>query len=380
MQGSNTKLKLPAAEIRSQRAAELHERKPWEQGWRLSLPGYELLQGDIPDKLVYRLLVRHRMARTIWLNAYHPARKWMSKGIHVTFCWRLLAQYALANGWTESQTEHLLAAWRYQHEFNLHDVELASALSTALKITAGIREKYTLERTRKMQDKTSYQVLDFLKQGEATPAEVARGLKMDRVRVKQCLYRLAKTGKVQTMGGGRYSTVTPTVTPEVIDKKRKVKNNSKSLTQAVTGGVTVRLPFGPDEIPDDPTIVSNVTQGVQPLSPLKTPETQKDPTIVTEEERYLRQIRYIERPDGTFEVDPPDEIDFKQEQDQKLQEEFDQWEKDLEAFSRAHPEAAEPRPPRPLARQVEDWRSAPPPQFKEAHWSSPATEYQAKPY
>src|ERR1017187_8436216 len=263
MPESNVELELLAAESRSQRAAESHERKPWEQGWRPNLPGYELLQGDIPDKLVYRLLVRHRMARTIWLNAYHPARKWMSKGIHVNFCWRLLAQFALANGWTESQTEYLLAAWRHQHGFNLHDVELAGALNTALKVTAGIREKYTLEKTKKMQDKTSYQGLDFLKQGEATPAEVARGLEMNRVRVKQCLYRLAKTGKVQTMGGGRYSTVTPPVTPEVIDKKRKVKNNSKSLTQAVTVGVTVTLPFDPDEIPDDPVIASNVTLGVQ---------------------------------------------------------------------------------------------------------------------
>jgi hypothetical protein len=42
MKESNSKLKLLAAEIRSQRAAELHERKPWERGWRLSLPGYEL--------------------------------------------------------------------------------------------------------------------------------------------------------------------------------------------------------------------------------------------------------------------------------------------------------------------------------------------------
>src|ERR1017187_153436 len=138
-------LELLAAETKSQRARALLERQPWEHGWKLALPGYELLQGAIPDKLIYRLLVRHRMPRTIWLNAYHPARKWMSKGIHVTFCWRLLAQYALANGWTESQTEHLLAAWRYQHGFNLHDVELAGALNTALKITSGIREKYRSE-------------------------------------------------------------------------------------------------------------------------------------------------------------------------------------------------------------------------------------------
>jgi hypothetical protein len=238
-----------------------------------------------------------------------------------------------------------------------------------------------MEKTRKMQDKTSYQVLDFLRQGEATPAEVARGLEMDRVRVKQCLYRLAKTGRVQAMGGGRYSTVTPTVTPEVIDKKRKNKNHSKSLTRAVTVGVTVGLPFDPDDIPEDPVIVSNVTLGVAALSPSKTPETQKDPTIVTEEERYLRQIRYIERPDGTFEIDPPDGIELKQEQDQKLQQEFDQWQRDLEGFSHAHPEAVEPRPLRPFVRQVEDWRSAPPRCFKAAPaWTGPTTEYQTKPY
>ena len=216
-------LELIAAETRSQRARAVLERQPWEQGWRFNLPGYALLQGDIPDKLIYRLLVRHRMARTIWLNAYHPAKNWMSKEKHRGFCWRLLAQCALANGWTENQAEYLLAAWRHQHGFNLHDVELASALNTALEATTAVREKYRVERDRKMKDKTSYRVLAFLAIGEATPAEVARGLSMDRVTIKQCLYRLAKAGRIQKMGGGRYSTVTPTVTQEVKDKKGKLK-------------------------------------------------------------------------------------------------------------------------------------------------------------
>ena len=67
-------LELLAAETKSQRASALLERQPWEQGWRFNLPGYALLQGDTPDKLIYRLLVRHRMARTIWLNAYYPPK------------------------------------------------------------------------------------------------------------------------------------------------------------------------------------------------------------------------------------------------------------------------------------------------------------------
>src|ERR1035437_4855823 len=241
-------LELLAAETKSQRAKALLERQPWEQGWRFNLPGYALLQGDIPDKLIYRLLVRHRMARTIWLNDYHPAKKWMSKEKHRGFCWRLLAQCVLANGWTENQAEYLLAAWRHQHGFNFHDVELASALKTALEATTAVREKYRLERKRKMEDKTSYRVLEFLATGESTPAEVARGLSMDRVTIKQCLYRLAKAGRVQKLGGGRYSTVTQ----EVKDKKRKVKNSYLSLTKTVTVGVTVTLAFQQDKTLEDP--------------------------------------------------------------------------------------------------------------------------------
>src|ERR1035438_7760703 len=98
-------LELLAAETKSQRASALLERQPWEQGWRFNLPGYALLQGDIPDKLIYKLLVRHRMARTIWLNAYHPAKNWMIKEKHRGFCWRLLAQCALAR--SEEHTSEL---------------------------------------------------------------------------------------------------------------------------------------------------------------------------------------------------------------------------------------------------------------------------------
>ena len=46
---------------------------------------------------------------------------------------------------------------------------------------------------------------------------------MDRVITKPCLYRLAKAGKIQMLGGGRYSTVTPMVTQEVKDKKGKLR-------------------------------------------------------------------------------------------------------------------------------------------------------------
>src|ERR1035441_3486843 len=83
-------LELLAAETKSQRARALLERQPWAHGWKLTLPGYEPRHGDIPDELICRLLVRHRMARTIWMNAYHPPRKWMNKEKHRGFCWRLL--------------------------------------------------------------------------------------------------------------------------------------------------------------------------------------------------------------------------------------------------------------------------------------------------
>ena len=45
---------------------------------------------------------------------------------------------------------------------------------------------------------------------------------MDRIIIKPRLYRLAKARKIQLMGGGRYSTVSATVTQEVKDKERKV--------------------------------------------------------------------------------------------------------------------------------------------------------------
>ena len=91
---------------------------------------------------------------------------------------------------------------------------------------------------------------------------------------------------------------------------------------------------------------------------------------MSNEERYLRQIRYIERPDGTFEIiDPPDEVAV--EQDQKLQDDFDRWQKDLDAFSRAHPEAAKRRPVRSLLLPVGDFEADPAPRSKEAsEWTS----------
>jgi hypothetical protein len=171
---------------------------------------------------------------------------------------------------------------------------------------------------------------------------------------------LAKAGRVQKIGVGRYSTVTPTVKQEVKDKKRKVKNSYSSLTKTVTVDVTDTLPFQPGKIQEDPhELVSPVT-------------------VMSDEERYLRQIRYIERPDGTFEVDPPDEVAV--EQDQKLQDDFDRWQKDLDAFSRAHPEAAERRPVRSLLLPVGDFEADPAPRSKEAsEWTSPTVEYQSGP-
>ena len=183
---------------------------------------------------------------------------------------------------------------------------------------------------------------------------------MDRVTIKQCLYRLAKTGRVQKIGVGRYSTVTPTVTQEVKDKKRKVKNSYLSLTQTVTVGVTDSLPFQPGKTQEDPhELVSPVT-------------------IMSSEERYLRQIRCIEQPDGTFEIDPPDEVAVKQDQKQKLQDDFDRWQKDLDAFSRVHPKAAQPRPVCSLLLPVGDFQADPTLRFKEASgWTSHTVEYQS---
>jgi hypothetical protein len=183
---------------------------------------------------------------------------------------------------------------------------------------------------------------------------------MDRVTIKQCLYRLAKAGRVQKIGVGRYSTVTPTVTQEVKDKKRKVKNSYSSLTKTVTVGVTDTLPFQPGKTLEDPHELASLV------------------TSMSNEERYLRQIRYIERPDGTFEIDPPDEVAVEQDQKQKLQDEFDRWQKDLDAFSRAHPKAAERRPIRSLLLPIGDFQADPAPRSKEAgEWTSSMDEYQS---
>jgi hypothetical protein len=162
------------------------------------------------------------------------------------------------------------------------------------------------------------------------------------------------------VGCGRYSTVTPTVTQEVKDKKRKVKNSYSSLTKTVTVSVTDTLPFQPGKTQEDPhELVSPVT-------------------IMSYEERYLRQIRCIERPDGTFEIDPPDEVAGDPEQEQKLQDDFDRWQKDLEAFSRVHPKAAQARPVCSLLLPVGDFQADPAPRFKEAsEWTSPTVEYQS---
>jgi hypothetical protein len=70
---------------------------------------------------------------------------------------------------------------------------------------------------------------------------------MDRIIIKPRLYRLAKTGKIQLMGGGRCSAVTQ----EVKDKKRTVNNSYLSLTQTVTVDVAGTLPLQPDKALED---------------------------------------------------------------------------------------------------------------------------------
>jgi hypothetical protein len=71
----------------------------------------------------------------------------------------------------------------------------------------------------------------------------------------------------------------------------------------------------------------------------------------------------------------------EQDQKQKLQDDFDRWQKDLEAFSRVHPKAAQPRPVCSLLLRVGDFQADPAPRFKEAsEWTSPTVEYQVGPW
>ena len=219
---------------------------PWEAGWKSNLPGYGMLVGDVPNRLIYRLLVLHPIARLIWFNVYKPKANFM-KG-HRAYCGRILAQYALANGWNEDQTVWLLQTWRDLYYPSLIDIQLKDFLDRAMKTTEPVRDKYRLEKERKAQGKTVYQVLAFLDAvGQATPAEVAKGLGLLRNKVKVCLYRLGKAGTVHKSGRGKYSipSLTPGVTATVTETVTawvKESNTSQnqlkvlpSLTQAVTG-------------------------------------------------------------------------------------------------------------------------------------------------
>jgi len=242
------------------------ERQPWEKArqWRKAVPRYDLLCGQIPDKLIYRLLVLHQ-AQHFWNRSNPPGRKWFTVHRHREYTGRMLAQFALANGWSEDQTAFLLEVWRYRHDLPLHDVELDQMLSAGMKATEGLRRAFSSQKEKKMKDKTSYRILEFLAENSsALPAEVARELDLPRETVKKSLQRLAKAGEVQKMGRGKYSAVSQTVSSEVIElsKERKTKKELFSITQNDTA---------PDT--DDSSIG---------------------------EEQYFRQIRCIERPDGSF--------------------------------------------------------------------------------
>jgi len=244
------------------------ERQPWEKArqWRKAVPRYDLLCGQIPDKLIYRLLVLHK-AQHFWNRSNPPGRKWFTVHRHRGYTGRMLAQFALANGWNEDQTAFLLEAWRFRHDLPLHDVELDQMLSAGMKATEGLRRAFSSQKEKKMKDKTSYRILEFLAEnGPAMPAEVARGMGLDRGKVKLSLNRMSKRERsgVVRLGDGRYSAVSQTVSSEVIElsKERKTKKELFSITQNDTA---------PDT--DDSSIG---------------------------EEQYFRQIRCIERPDGSF--------------------------------------------------------------------------------
>jgi len=239
-----------AAQIRTQSTKPL----PWEvkTDWRAALPGRWDTQDKVSSRLVYRLLVLNGTARSIWCGTYLPKTRWM-KG-HRTFCGVLLAQCALANGWTPEQTFWPLQVWRGQHGFDLVDVQLKDFLDKAMAATKEIRKQYQMVRNAKLQAKTSYQILALVELGETTPAEAARQLGLSRKTVKVCLHRLAQAGTVQKAGRGRYSTVTnegikggqtlPTGTPTVTSegKEQVDKPNQVKLIPSIPESVTVAVP------------------------------------------------------------------------------------------------------------------------------------------
>jgi len=309
----------------------------------------------------------------------------------------MLAQFALANGWNEDQTAFLIEAWRFRHDLPLHNVELDQMLSAGMKATAALRRAFSSEKEKKMKDKTSYRILEFLAENSpAIPAEVARELDLPRETVKKSLQRLAKAGEVQKMGRGKYSTGTQTGTNEVIElsKERKIKKKLFSITKDVPvlspapngtlrlvdpqnelfiGGMELSAgtQTGTDEVIElskerkTKKKLFSITKDVPVLSPapedLSIGEEQ-----LTPEEQYLRQIRCVERPDGSFEVDPPDDDEDGPtlEQELKLQVEFERWKRELEAFKLTHPEALLPKENPPKAAII--MRSDP------ADWFAPA--------
>lgn len=120
-------------------------------------------------KKIYRLLVRHQ-ARHFWNCQNPPKRRWFTGEKHRGFTGRMLAQFALANGWTEGQTAILLEAWRHRHGLPLHDAELRQMLAAAMKATAGLRRAFSDTMDRQAKNKTSYRILEFLTEnGPATP-------------------------------------------------------------------------------------------------------------------------------------------------------------------------------------------------------------------
>ena len=194
------------------------------------MPGYDLLCGQVPDKLIYRLLVLHK-ARHFWQRLNPPGRKWFTVEKHRGYTGRMLAQFALANGWSEAQTAFLLEAWRHHHDLPLHDVELRQMFAAAMKATEGLRNSYRLQKERKMKDKTSRRIVEFLAEnGPSGPAKVAQQLGISREAARQGLCRLAKAGETQKIGYGRYASVTESVTNEVIELSKQSKTKEKPFS------------------------------------------------------------------------------------------------------------------------------------------------------
>ena len=344
------------------KAEEEAGRLPWEKPrqWREALPGYELLCGQIPDKLIYRLLVLHK-ARHFWNRSNPPGRKWFTVARHREFTGKMLAQFALANGWSQPQTAFLLEAWRYRHDLPLHDVDLRQMLATGMRATEGLRNSYRLQKEQKMKGKTSYRIVEFLTEnGPSGPAEVAQQLGISRETAKKALQRLTAAEDINKVGRGKYSAGTQTGTPLVkeLDKESKTKKEMYSITQ----GVPALSPS------------SNGTLGDYSVDPNRPSSGREKPSP---EQLYLRQIEFNPEPDGDFTVNPPSDGPTP-EQELKLRADFERWKRELEAFSLAHPEALAPKLIRPIV--PINMQSDPAPRLKTmVAWSAPAVDYDSGP-